>query len=198
MTASSAGRGSTRRARAMEHRLPVRDWLDPDAPTHNPLPAARRIPTWSRRPTSQGHRARWRRPPRSWAYETQSTSSTATSGFAAAFRHEYVTAPVASRTNRDRVRTGHHVRHPRRRPAAEGRRAAGRDRRRGGLPHLDRFRRHPAGRRRAERHGSPRRAYRLLMEKGVPSFLYPVTQGATTIWERWDSVLPDGTLNSPA
>ena len=38
-------------------------------------------------------------------------------------------------------------------------------------------------------------AYRLLLETGMPSFLYPVTQGATTIWERWDSVLPDGTVN---
>lgn len=39
-------------------------------------------------------------------------------------------------------------------------------------------------------------AYRLLMEKGCPSFLYPVTMGATTIWERWDSIRSDGTLNS--
>ncbi|KQQ20733.1 alpha-L-rhamnosidase [Rathayibacter sp. Leaf299] len=38
-------------------------------------------------------------------------------------------------------------------------------------------------------------AYLMLLEKGCPSFLYPVTQGATTIWERWDSVRPDGTLN---
>ncbi|WP_240605871.1 glycoside hydrolase family 78 protein [Planctomonas deserti] len=39
-------------------------------------------------------------------------------------------------------------------------------------------------------------AYLLLMQKEAPSFLYPVTMGATTIWERWDSVLPDGTLNA--
>jgi alpha-L-rhamnosidase len=38
-------------------------------------------------------------------------------------------------------------------------------------------------------------AYRLLMEKGCPSWLYPVTMGATTIWERWDSMLPDGSIN---
>ncbi|MEW1834140.1 family 78 glycoside hydrolase catalytic domain [Microbacterium sp. NPDC079995] len=38
-------------------------------------------------------------------------------------------------------------------------------------------------------------AYLLLMETGCPSFLYPVTMGATTIWERWDSVRPDGTIN---
>ncbi len=29
-------------------------------------------------------------------------------------------------------------------------------------------------------------AYRLLNQKDWPSWLYPVTQGATTIWERWD------------
>jgi len=29
-------------------------------------------------------------------------------------------------------------------------------------------------------------AYRLLHQTGWPSWLYPVTQGATTIWERWD------------
>ena len=36
-------------------------------------------------------------------------------------------------------------------------------------------------------------AYRLLLEEGCPSWLYPVSMGATTIWERWDSMLPDGT-----
>jgi alpha-L-rhamnosidase len=39
-------------------------------------------------------------------------------------------------------------------------------------------------------------AYRLLMQTECPSWLYSVTQGATTIWERWDSLRPDGTLNS--
>jgi alpha-L-rhamnosidase len=38
-------------------------------------------------------------------------------------------------------------------------------------------------------------AYALLTETECPSFLYPVTMGATTIWERWDSVRPDGTIN---
>lgn len=37
--------------------------------------------------------------------------------------------------------------------------------------------------------------YRLLLEEGCPSWLYPVSMGATTIWERWDSMLPDGTIN---
>ena len=38
-------------------------------------------------------------------------------------------------------------------------------------------------------------AYRLLMEKSYPSWIYPITMGATTIWERWDSVLPDGKIS---
>ncbi len=38
-------------------------------------------------------------------------------------------------------------------------------------------------------------AYRLLCERECPSWLYPVLQGATTVWERWDSLLPDGTVN---
>lgn len=38
-------------------------------------------------------------------------------------------------------------------------------------------------------------AYRLLLERSCPSWLYPVTMGATTIWERWDSMLPDGSIN---
>ncbi len=38
-------------------------------------------------------------------------------------------------------------------------------------------------------------AYRLIDERDCPSWLYPVTMGATTIWERWDSMLPDGTVN---
>ncbi len=36
-------------------------------------------------------------------------------------------------------------------------------------------------------------AYHLLTQRECPSWLYPVTMGATTIWERWDSMLPDGT-----
>ncbi|MEV6756698.1 glycoside hydrolase family 78 protein [Streptomyces sp. NPDC051214] len=38
-------------------------------------------------------------------------------------------------------------------------------------------------------------AYRLLMERSCPSWLYQVDMGATTIWERWDSLLPDGSVN---
>ncbi|RYP84010.1 alpha-L-rhamnosidase [Nocardioides guangzhouensis] len=38
-------------------------------------------------------------------------------------------------------------------------------------------------------------AYALLTERECPSWLYPVTMGATTVWERWDSMLPDGSIN---
>jgi len=37
-------------------------------------------------------------------------------------------------------------------------------------------------------------AYMLLNRKDYPSWLYPVTKGATTIWERWDGLKPDGTF----
>lgn len=37
-------------------------------------------------------------------------------------------------------------------------------------------------------------AYKLLLQKTYPSWLYPVTKGATTIWERWDGIKPDGTF----
>jgi alpha-L-rhamnosidase len=43
--------------------------------------------------------------------------------------------------------------------------------------------------------GRPDLAHRLLLEKGCPAWLYPVTMGATTVWERWDSMLPDGTVD---
>ena len=44
-------------------------------------------------------------------------------------------------------------------------------------------------------HGHATAAYRLLLQTECPSWLYPVTMGATTIWERWDSMLPDGSIN---
>jgi alpha-L-rhamnosidase len=42
--------------------------------------------------------------------------------------------------------------------------------------------------------GEHEAAYRLLLERTCPSWLYPVTMGATTIWERWDSLRPDGSV----
>jgi len=38
-------------------------------------------------------------------------------------------------------------------------------------------------------------AYRLLLQRECPSWLYQVAMGATTVWERWDSMLPDGAVN---
>ncbi|KAF4154255.1 hypothetical protein CNMCM6069_009544 [Aspergillus lentulus] len=38
-------------------------------------------------------------------------------------------------------------------------------------------------------------AYAMLLEEKCPSWLYPVTMGATTVWERWDSMLADGSVN---
>jgi alpha-L-rhamnosidase len=37
-------------------------------------------------------------------------------------------------------------------------------------------------------------AYMLLNRAEYPSWLYPVTKGATTIWERWDGIKPDGSF----
>jgi len=38
-------------------------------------------------------------------------------------------------------------------------------------------------------------AYALLLQQDCPSWLYALKHDATTIWERWDSTLPDGTVN---
>jgi alpha-L-rhamnosidase len=37
-------------------------------------------------------------------------------------------------------------------------------------------------------------AYRLLLQTDYPSWLYQITKGATTIWEHWDGIKPDGTF----
>ena len=37
-------------------------------------------------------------------------------------------------------------------------------------------------------------AYVLLLQNKCPSWLYEVEMGATTLWERWNSVRPDGTF----
>ena len=43
--------------------------------------------------------------------------------------------------------------------------------------------------------GHLRQAGRMLQQTECPSWLYPITMGATTIWERWDSMLEDGSIN---
>jgi alpha-L-rhamnosidase len=39
-------------------------------------------------------------------------------------------------------------------------------------------------------------AYKLLLQDTYPSWLYPVKKGATTIWERWDGIKPDGNFQA--
>jgi alpha-L-rhamnosidase len=43
-------------------------------------------------------------------------------------------------------------------------------------------------------HGYVDVAYDLLNQDTYPSWLYPVTMGATTIWERWDGIKPDSSF----
>ncbi len=43
--------------------------------------------------------------------------------------------------------------------------------------------------------GSNDYAYTLLLNEDYPSWLYEVKLGATTIWERWNSLLPDGKIS---
>ncbi len=43
--------------------------------------------------------------------------------------------------------------------------------------------------------GSNDIAYKLLLQEDFPSWLYEVNMGATTIWERWNSILPDGSIS---
>lgn len=46
------------------------------------------------------------------------------------------------------------------------------------------------------RFGYLEEAYRLFERREFPSWLYPVTKGATTVWERWDGVRPDGSFQT--
>lgn len=43
--------------------------------------------------------------------------------------------------------------------------------------------------------GMDRLACDFLLNRGFPSWLYCVDLGATTIWERWNSLMPDGTCS---
>ncbi|MBI9095162.1 MAG: family 78 glycoside hydrolase catalytic domain [Sphaerochaeta sp.] len=40
-------------------------------------------------------------------------------------------------------------------------------------------------------------AYELLLKDDFPSWLYQVRKGATTVWEHWDGIKPDGSMWSP-
>ena len=41
-------------------------------------------------------------------------------------------------------------------------------------------------------------ACELALKQDYPSWLYPITRGATTMWEHWDCIKPDGSFWSPA
>jgi alpha-L-rhamnosidase len=40
-------------------------------------------------------------------------------------------------------------------------------------------------------------AGKVFLNRNVPGWLYQVERGATTIWERWDAMAPDGTIYDP-
>lgn len=42
------------------------------------------------------------------------------------------------------------------------------------------------------------RAVSLLLGHGYPGWLYAVDRGATTVWERWNAIKPDGTFSDPS
>ncbi|WP_298196309.1 alpha-L-rhamnosidase [Novosphingobium sp.] len=46
------------------------------------------------------------------------------------------------------------------------------------------------------RTGQHEAAFQLLLNEEAPGWLYQVKHGATTMWERWDAILPDGSINS--
>src|SRR5690606_29404761 len=45
-------------------------------------------------------------------------------------------------------------------------------------------------------HGRLDEAYDLLLQTDCPSWLYMIAAGGTTVWERWDALRPDGTVNT--
>lgn len=45
------------------------------------------------------------------------------------------------------------------------------------------------------RHGHIDTAYTMLLRTGPRSWLYQVAQGATSMWERWDAIRPDGSIH---
>ena len=45
------------------------------------------------------------------------------------------------------------------------------------------------------KNGHTNEAYLMLLRTEIRSWLYPITVGATTIWERWEAIKPDGTIS---
>ena len=178
------------------------DWLDPDAPPDRPGRRARPTPTSSPR-----------------AYLARSADLVAEAAARARATTSDADALRRARRARSARPSAARVRHARRAGSCRdaqtayalaivfdlvdrrrARRRDGRPARRAGparrLPHRHRLRRHAARLRRARPHRATSTSpYRLLLQTECPSWLYPVTMGATTIWERWDSMLADGTIN---
>jgi len=48
------------------------------------------------------------------------------------------------------------------------------------------------------RNGHVDAAFTMLLREEMPSWLYPISKGATTIWERWNGIMPDGSINGGA
>lgn len=44
------------------------------------------------------------------------------------------------------------------------------------------------------RYGYENLAYTLLLRREYPSWLYPISKGATTVWEHWDGIKPNGDI----
>lgn len=45
------------------------------------------------------------------------------------------------------------------------------------------------------KNGYAKEAFGMLLRTEMLSWLYPITMGATTIWERWNAILEDGTIS---
>ena len=43
--------------------------------------------------------------------------------------------------------------------------------------------------------GYPELAYDVLLQENCPGWMYEIKSGGTTVWERWDALRPDGTVN---
>ena len=170
------------------------DWLDPAAPPDKPGGAGSTATSW-RRAYLVRSCARWPTPPRlglgddagqrKYAALRRTTSGEAFAGrIRDAGRSDDERCP-----DRLRPRAGVRIRHrPRPAPAARG--PACRTRPRGRVPHRDGFVGTPLVTDALTAAGHIDAAERLLFQTECPSWLYPVTQGATTIWERWDACCP--------
>jgi alpha-L-rhamnosidase len=45
------------------------------------------------------------------------------------------------------------------------------------------------------KNGYAKEAYAMLLRTEIRSWLYPITKGATSIWERWEAILEDGSIS---